>query len=238
MHRMIRRLLSFVFLAVISVCHLVAQTEPAGFHGYQQAPQPIHDILNAAPTPLVLVSPKADYLLVADRLQYPPIADLAQPMLRLAGLRINPVTNGRHHPPRVVGLSLVDVATGKTRKVSGLPANAYLSAPEWSPDGTQFAFTNATGNGTELWIGNAAEAKASPYEGIKINAVMGEPVQWMPDGHTLLVYGVVIRAVLAGAFWRALMFYSVSLFLLLLWTPRIPANNRYALNGEHRFSKC
>ncbi|HEY6308336.1 MAG TPA: prolyl oligopeptidase family serine peptidase [Candidatus Angelobacter sp.] len=188
MHPLIRRVFSsFVFAVICASPVLVAQTEPAVFHGYQQAPQPIHDILSAAPTPLVLVSPKSDYLLVADRLQYPPIADLAQPMLRLAGLRINPVTNGRHHPPRIVGLSLVDIATGKTRKITGLPANAYLSAPEWSPDATQFAFMNATSNGTELWIGSVASGIASRYEGIKINAVMGEAVQWMPDGHSLLV---------------------------------------------------
>jgi dipeptidyl aminopeptidase/acylaminoacyl peptidase len=188
MHPLIRRVFPFVVFAVICVSPvLVAQTEPAVFH-YKQAPQPIHDILNAAPTPLVLVSPKADYLLVADRLQYPPIADLAQPMLRLAGLRINPVTNGRHHPsPHVVGLSLVEVASGKARKVTGLPANVYLSAPEWSPDGTQFAFMSYTSNETELWIGNTASATASRYEGIRMNSVMGEAVQWMPDGHSLLV---------------------------------------------------
>jgi dipeptidyl aminopeptidase/acylaminoacyl peptidase len=187
MHKPICRVLSLLAFAIVATLTVVGQTEPAVLHSYHQAPQPIHDILSAAPTPLVLVSPKSDYLLVADRLQYPPIADLAQPMLRLAGIRINPVTNGRHHPPRVVGLSLVDVATGKTRKVTGLPANAYLSAPEWSPDDTEFAFLNATSTGTELWIGTVASAKASRYEGIKVNAVLGEAVQWMPDGHTLLV---------------------------------------------------
>ena len=54
MHPLIRRVFSFVVFAVICVSPvLVAQTEPAAFHGYQHAPQPIHDILNAAPTPLV-----------------------------------------------------------------------------------------------------------------------------------------------------------------------------------------
>lgn len=162
----------------------------AAAEGYRQAPEPIHDILKAAPTPLVIVSPASEYLLVADRLQYPPIADLAQPMLRLAGLRINPATNGRHHPPRITGLSLVDVATGKTRKVTGLPANAYLSAPEWSPDGKQFVFTNATANSLDLWVGDAASASAKLYDGIRINAVLGAPVQWMPDGHSLLIQTV------------------------------------------------
>src|SRR5258708_12038350 len=88
--------------------------EQAVLHGYQKAPQPISDILSAAPTPLVLVSPKANQLLVVDRLANPPVADLAQPMLRLAGLRINPATNGRHHPPRFVGRSGLHVSTGTT----------------------------------------------------------------------------------------------------------------------------
>ena len=160
------------------------------FGQYQKAPEPIHDLLNAPPTPLVLAGPGSEQLLVCDRLQYPPIADLAQPMLRLAGLRINPATNGRHHPPRLIGLSLVEVVTGKTRKVTGLPANAYLSAPVWSPEGKQFAFTNTTPDGIELWLGNTATASAARLEGVKINAIMGEPVQWMPDGHTLLVQTV------------------------------------------------
>ena len=83
-----------------------ASQEEAVLHGYQKAPQPISDILSARPTPLVQVSPDAKWLLVADRLANPPISDLAQPMLRLAGIRINPATNGRHHPPRFVRLRL------------------------------------------------------------------------------------------------------------------------------------
>jgi dipeptidyl aminopeptidase/acylaminoacyl peptidase len=165
------------------------QQEPV-LHGYQKAPQPISDILSARPTPLVQVSPDGKWLLAADRLANPPIADLAQPMLRLAGLRINPATNGRHHPPRIVALSLVDVASGKTRKVSGLPANSYLSLPEWSPDGTRFAFTNTGADGIELWVGNVETAKAEKFEGIKVSAILGDPVQWMPDGKTLLVQTV------------------------------------------------
>lgn len=183
--------LASLFVCVLISCPVaILQAQPGDTSGYHQAPQPIHDILNAAPTPFVAVSPKSDYLLVADRLQYPDIADLAQPMLRLAGLRINPATNGRHHPPRVVALSLVEVATGKTRKVAGLPANAYLSVPEWSPDATQFAFMNYTNEGTELWVGDAASASAHKMEGLKVSAVLGEAVEWLPDGHSLLVQTV------------------------------------------------
>jgi len=173
-------------LAAITVTPAVQAQTPAILHGYQKAPAPISDILNAPPTPLTLVSPRSDQILVVDRLANPPVADLAQPMLRLAGLRINPATNGRHHPPRLVGLSLVEVATGHTRKVTGLPANPYMSVPEWSPTGEQFVFTNITAGGIELWVGEAAAASVHRIDGIRISAILGDAVQWMPDGRLLV----------------------------------------------------
>ncbi|MBZ5523785.1 MAG: prolyl oligopeptidase family serine peptidase [Acidobacteriia bacterium] len=190
------RISTFFILILLALAALpgLAQTAPpaqtAVLHGYQKAPAPISDILNAPPTPLTLVSPGSDHVLVVDRLANPPVADLAQPMLRLAGLRINPATNGRHHPQRLVGLSLVDVATGNTRKVVGLPANPYMSIPVWSPTGEQFAFTNTTAGGIELWVGETAAARAYRIDNVRISAILGEPVQWMPDGRTLLVQTV------------------------------------------------
>jgi dipeptidyl aminopeptidase/acylaminoacyl peptidase len=194
MHRPTRipTILILILAALTTLPLAIAQTapQPSILHGYQKAPAPISDILNAAPTPLTLVSPRSDQMLVVDRLANPPVADLAQPMLRLAGLRINPATNGRHHPPRLVGLSLVEIATGNTRKVSGLPAHPYMSAPEWSPTGEQFAFTNNTADGIELWVGETASAHVHRMEGVKISSILGDAVQWMPDGRTLLVQTV------------------------------------------------
>jgi hypothetical protein len=36
-------------------------------------------------------------------------------------------------------------------------------------------------------------------------------------------YGLVVRIIFGGTFWQALLFYSVGLFLSVLWTPRRPA---------------
>src|ERR1051325_1957549 len=57
--------------------------------GYKKPPKEVLDILNAPVTPTALVSPSRDNVLLSTGLRYPPLADLAQPMLRLAGRRVN-----------------------------------------------------------------------------------------------------------------------------------------------------
>jgi dipeptidyl aminopeptidase/acylaminoacyl peptidase len=189
-----RRLPAFLLLLIAlplwqANAQSAPQEEQAVVRGYQKAPQPISDILNAPPTPLVQVSPNGKWLLAADRLANPPISDLAQPMLRLAGLRINPSTNGRHHPPRFVRLRLFYTAGNEQAEIT-VPRNAYLSVPEWSQDSQHFAFTNTTANGIELWVGQIGTYNSTAVPKVKISAVIGDPVQWMPDGTTLLVQTV------------------------------------------------
>ncbi|HZD96075.1 MAG TPA: hypothetical protein VE133_17570, partial [Candidatus Sulfotelmatobacter sp.] len=194
MRNFTRHLTAFLFILItLPIWQSQAQQSPqedqAFLHGYQKAPQPISDILSARPTPLVQVSPNGKWLLAADRLANPPIADLAQPMLRLAGLRINPSTNGRHHPPRFVRLRLFYTAGNEQADVS-IPRNAYLSIPEWSQDSQHFAFTNATANGIELWVGQIGTYTSSVVPKVKVSGVVGDAVQWMPDGQTLLIQTV------------------------------------------------
>ena len=159
---------------------------------YQKPPKVVSDVLESPPTPAVSVSPARDRFLEVEGLRHPPIADLAAPMLRIAGLRINPATNGRHHPARVVGLTLVNIADGKTTKLK-TPPNAYLSAPIWAADGKHFAFTNTVADGIDLWLGDASSGLVKHFPGVRINAVYGEAVQWMPDQKTLLVQLVPAR---------------------------------------------
>ena len=153
---------------------------------YRKPPKVITDILESPAPPLTLVSPTRDRVLVIDSLRHPPISDLAQPMLRIAGLRINPATNGPHHPPRHVGLRMITIASGKETKLS-TPANAWLSVPLWSPDGQRFAFTNTTANTIQLWVGDAASGALRRIVNVAINATYGEPVQWMSGSSILLV---------------------------------------------------
>ena len=66
---------------------------------YHQPPKAVVDALNALPTPAVSVSPQHDYAVFMQAVRYPPVAEVAQPMLRLAGIRIDANTNALHLAP-------------------------------------------------------------------------------------------------------------------------------------------
>ena len=153
---------------------------------YRKPPRVITDILESPAPPTTLVSPTRDRVLVIDSLRHPPISDLAQPMLRIAGLRINPATNGPHHPPRHIGLRMITIADGKETELSA-PPNAWLSVPIWSPDGQRFALTNTTANTIQLWVGDAATGALRRIVNVAINATIGEPLKWVSGSSTLLV---------------------------------------------------
>ena len=57
--------------------------------GYLLPPKAIVDILDAPPPPTVELSPSRDVVALLDRASMPTIAQLAQPMHRIAGIRVN-----------------------------------------------------------------------------------------------------------------------------------------------------
>lgn len=155
---------------------LAAQPTP-----YQKAPKAIERVLDAPGTPSLLASPAGDRFLLAEFERHPPIQALAQPMVRLAGLRLNPRTRGPHNPPRLKTLALQEVKGGPARPIA-LPAGVALSQPRWSPDGRRFVLTGAGAQATELWVGEAATGKLRRVPGLKLNAVLGDPFDWLADG--------------------------------------------------------
>ena len=176
-------------LLTAAACALLAAPASADATRYRPAVPAIEAVLKAPPIPIVVVAPRRDVIAIEAPLRYPPVADLARPMLRLAGLRIDPVTNGIHHAAAATSLAFERVADGRVARVA-LPAGAHLTALQFSPDGSRFAVTNATPHGTELWLGTTADAHAARVANIAVNDVFRGAVRWMPDGAHVIVRAV------------------------------------------------
>jgi hypothetical protein len=177
-----RRLL----LATILCASALIEAEDFPYH---QPSKEIQEVLNAPPTPQISVSPHRDYAILMQGVRYPPIAEVAQPMLRLAGIRVDTNTNGMHLAPYFVSFTIKRLADGGDVAMTA-PIGARLGEPVWSPEGKQFAFTNITAHGIDLWIGSPVTGQTRRVAGATVNAVRvgnATPVQWMGDNRTLMV---------------------------------------------------
>jgi len=169
----------------LGICLLLAATTSAEL-AYQKPPRAVLDVLNAPTPPAYFLSPSRDALLLMSPVRYPPISDLAQPMLRLAGARINPNTNAEHNGPHYSALALKRIPDGPETPVE-LPAGMKMSAFRWSADGKLLAFINVIATGVELWVVDVATAKARRMESVRINPMLESSINWMRDQKTLLV---------------------------------------------------
>ena len=77
---------------------------------------------------------------------------------------------------------LADLATGRTRAVSGGPGSDRQ--PRWSPDGTRLAFVSTREGGAQLWL--LAVAGGEPRKVTGVPDGVADPL-WLPDGKALLV---------------------------------------------------
>lgn len=154
---------------------------------YQMPPKVLADLVDAPPTPLVLPDPKHRTLLVVEYPNLKPLAELAARELKLAGARINPLTNGPGRASSATGLKFVTVANGAERKIEGLPEPARIQAMNWSPDGSRVSFAQLEADGYELWVIDAATARARRLSKGRLNFAVGLRPVWAPDSRALYV---------------------------------------------------
>jgi dipeptidyl aminopeptidase/acylaminoacyl peptidase len=159
---------------------------------YVLPPQPIVDVFDAEFLPQTIVSPNRQVVALTRARANPTIAELAQPMLRLAGSRVNPKTNGPHRASGLTGtgiyaIALKKIADGAEVNVT-MPPQAKVSHIKFSPDGSKLAFLQTKDSAIELWIADGATgaAKAVVSGADRINATTGDPCDWLRDNVTMV----------------------------------------------------
>jgi hypothetical protein len=126
---------------LLSLAFLLAATLAAGTPKYLVPPAEVVAAFDAPPLPDALLSPSKKVMALSYRKGQPTIAALSQPMLRLAGARVNPRTNGPHRTALIYAIKLQKIGGGAPTNVT-VPANANLSNVKFSADGSKLAFLN------------------------------------------------------------------------------------------------
>ncbi len=176
-----RRILYFITVAAACCLNLTAEVK------YQKPAKEILDVLHAPASPFTSISPDKTHILLMDRRLYPGIDELAAPVHRIAGLRINPANNGPHAPGMVfTGMTVLNIDTGKQTRIA-VPPGARLGAPEWSPDGKRFAIANSTPSSIDLYLGSIQSAALRRVPGVRLNDTIGDPIAWWSGSRELLV---------------------------------------------------
>ncbi|MEY4941604.1 MAG: hypothetical protein RIQ93_3339, partial [Verrucomicrobiota bacterium] len=174
------RLTPFRTGGAISACllwsTLPAQDDPT----YRLPSAALTAIVEAPLTPLVSVSPDKQHLLLLERSSWPPVAELAEPELRLAGLRLNPATNGPSRELYYTALVLKRLTDEPGRRVSGFPRGGRLTNPAWSRDGRHIVVTLTHARGQELWLVEVTSASAHRLSSRALNGLMTAPA-WVDD---------------------------------------------------------
>ncbi len=165
----------FLFLPTITM----AQTS------WQLPPEPIASMLDAPQAQAVSISPDNQWLVLLDRPALLPIEDLAEPIVRVAGIRLNPRTHGPAQAYTYRGMAIKRLQVGTAQSVD-LPEDAQIGNLRWSWNGKHLAFTLTRSQGIELWILDVVAGKARRLTEPTLNATYGNPCDWLPGNAGLI----------------------------------------------------
>ncbi|MBU8882103.1 prolyl oligopeptidase family serine peptidase [Kaistella sp. DKR-2] len=154
---------------------------------YQKPSSEILQLAEFQRAPSVMMNSKKDWMVFSYRPTYKSLDDLNQEEMKLAGLRVNPVTNISSSITYSNNLKIRRLTDKTEVQVHGLPANPKIAYTAFSPDEKKLAFTNTTAKGVELWILDLASNTAKKITADNLNANLGMPYVWMKDSETLLV---------------------------------------------------
>lgn len=165
---------------------------------YQLPPPEIRNIVDAPPLPALSFSPHRDKILFLKRRALPPLAELARPEEKLAGMRIDGKCNTRSRMSFYTGIGihqlLPDGTLGPEKEIYGFPKDAKINFVTWSLDGQHLSFSirgdDEDGSSSKLtvWVADVETGKARPLfhsSDIYLNAVFDNFV-WV-DNSSLLV---------------------------------------------------
>ncbi len=158
---------------------------------YQTPPDAIKALIETTPTPRVSIDSKGKMMLLMETTSYPSIAELAEPELRIAGLRLNPRNNGQSRTNYVKNITLREIETGKKMTIKGLPNTPLMNGFSWSPDETKIAFAHFEIDKISLFVIDVKTAEAKKVTNLPLNmTLVGSSFGWVSDSKQILFLSI------------------------------------------------
>ncbi|MDR0977248.1 MAG: prolyl oligopeptidase family serine peptidase [Prevotellaceae bacterium] len=148
---------------------------------YQRPPQVIEDIVMASTSPAVHFSRHFDRMLELERAPYITVAELAQPELRLAGIRFEPNTYYTSRQRGYTRIFITDMKDKSRRQVTGLPADGIIVDTFENPAGDGCLIAVKGDDGVYLYRADYKDGTATQVSRRRLNAVNGITVVWLSD---------------------------------------------------------
>ncbi|MCX7553012.1 prolyl oligopeptidase family serine peptidase [Marinicella sp. S1101] len=170
---------------LLLACAVTATAQEA--ISYQTPPQEILKLVDVELAPSVLADSKKENMLLVYRDFYKSIDELSEKELRLAGLRINPVTNIGSRTTYYNNIEYLNISSKKIQSIKGLPEKPRMANLRWSHDESKVSFTNTSEKGVELWYVDLKKLQAKRLTDAILNANMGSVARWFKNDNSLLV---------------------------------------------------
>ena len=175
---------NLLFILFLSVLKLNAQESL----NYQLPPDEILELVDVTLAPSVLIDDKKENMIFLYRDAYKNIDDLSREELRLAGLRIDPITNISSRKNYYNNIKIKNINNRSNLvQIDGIPENPKLSNFQFSPDQNKIAFTNTTLIGVELWVLDIKKRKLKKLTEHNVNANLGDVFKWFKNSQSILV---------------------------------------------------
>jgi len=152
---------------------------------YRLPPQSIVDVVDAPPQPSVGFSPDNKWMLLIARPALPSIEEMSRRWLGLAGMRVDPLSNGSFQAGYPTGLAIRPTADATQLAQVPLPAGAKLGSTSWSHKSNWLLFSLITDQGTELW-GVSPQQPSQPRRLVTGLNPLWNFVEWLPNGDSFL----------------------------------------------------
>ena len=176
-----------LFIGILFCCKINAQDAIE----YKTPPTTIMNLAIAKPSPSVSVNDKGDFMLIIERSAMPTVEELAQPELRIAGLRINPNNFAPSRSTYGIALSLKEIKTGQEFQIMGLPTDLKSGNFQWSPNDDKIAFTQTNNESVDLYTIDLKTKKAQKVNKTPLNVVIND-ISWADNNS--IVYNAILKS--------------------------------------------